>query len=273
MNKCYELGIITINFPDENQTNFSIFEDLAELFGKEYQSEAVKLLSAKLKDIKPKPTIDYESDNVSITTSNTDTLLSVIDSIIELCTNENKKLFLEINREELNIVFENAKKNRPKPKKSNIGDVFVIPLCDNTFSIGQVIDKKHHCTCALFEIRINVIQLTVSEFKKLRPISILHLSDNLLSNGTWEFLFNEQVTLNPNSGCGGRYGDIGSASFSPEMITDLANAYWGILPWNVMFDENFYDHLLLNSESRPSTALVLNEIERQKYRKDILSIN
>lgn len=266
----YKLGPITINFPDENQSNFSIFEDLAALFGKEYQSEAVKLLRSELKDIKPKASIDYESDNASITTPNIGSLLAVINSIIELSDEKHKKLFPGINQDELKIVFANAKKNRPRAKIWQTGDVFAIPLNDNTFSIGQVIDKKHHCTCALFAIRTNTIPIDQSAFKNYKPIAIMHTTDSLLNNGKWTILFNEPVTLNPNEGAGGRYGAVGSKSYSPGIMTDLANAYWGLQPWNTWFDEKYLDKLLLKGLTVPNTALILNETERQKYREENL---
>lgn len=268
----YKLGPVTINFPDEDQSNFSIFEDLAELFGKEYQSEAVKLLRAQLKEVKPKPSIDYESDNAYISTSNTDTLISVINALVELSDDENKKSFPSINQDELKLAFVNAKKNRPKPKKWEVGDVFAIPLCDNTFSIGQVLDKKY-CTCALFEIRINNPLFNQSDFRKLRPISILHLGTDLLNNGTWQILFSDQVTLDPTSGSGGKFGEVGCISYGGGgTMTDLADAYFGLQPWNVMYDEDYYDKMLLKGLSRPGTALVLNETERQKYRQEKLGI-
>jgi len=268
----YKLGPITIHFPNEDQNNFSIFEDLAELFGKDYQAEAVKLLRSKLKDIKPKPSIDYESDNISITTSNPGTLLSAINAIIELSDEENKKSFPEIDLDKLKTVLENAKKNKPKPKKWEKGDVFAIRLSDNTFSIGQVIDKQYHCTCALFPIRTGTIPISQTEFKNYEPVSIMHMTDSFLNNGRWQILFNEQVTLNPSDGSGGRYGEIGSKSYSPGTMCDLANAYWGLQPWNTWFDEKYLDKLLLKEIPVPGTALILNEAERQKYRKEKLGI-
>lgn len=267
-----QVGQITVNLPDENQSSFSIFEDLAELFDKEFQSEAVKLLKSQIKDVKPKPSIDSESDFTSITTSNVDTLLSVINVIIDLSTNESKKSFAQVNQAELQKIFTSAKKNRPKPKEWNTGDVFAITLADKSFSFGQVLDKKY-CTCALFDLRSDNQILSVQEFKKLNPISILHLHGDLLNNGEWKVLFNEKVTLNPNSGSGGRFGDIGSTSYgSGENLTDLADAYWGLTPWNVLYRDDYYDKTLLKGIERPNTALILNQADRQKYRLEKFGI-
>lgn len=268
-----QVGQIKVNLPDENKNSFSIFEDLAELFDKEYQSEAVKLLKLQIKDIKPKPSIDSESDCTSITTSNIDTLRFVINAIIELSTAENKKSFAEIDQVELLKIFANAKRNRPKPKEWNTGDVFSVTLIDNSFAFGQVLDKRY-CTCVLFNIRSDNSVLNASEFKKLRPISILHLSNgDLLNNGQWQVLFNETVTLNPNNGSGGKAGTVGSTSYGQcGNMTDLADAYWGLTPWNVMYDEDYYDEILLKGVTRPHTALVLNQVDRQKYRQEKFGI-
>ena len=268
-----QVGQIKVNLPDANQSSFSIFEDLAELFDKEYQSEAVKLFKSKIQDVKPKPSIDSESDFTSIQTSNVDTLLSAINAIIDLCTDVNKKSFAQLDQVELKKIFVNAKKNRPKPKEWNTGDVFAIPLTDKSFSFGQVLDKKY-CTCVLFDIRSDNAVLNVSEFKRLKPISILHLSNgDLLNSGQWQILFNENVTLNPSSGSGGKFGTVGASSYGQcGAMTDLADAYWGLTPWNVLYDENYYDKILLKGITRPNAALILNPTDRQKYRQEKFGI-
>src|SRR5574338_122867 len=92
----FQVGPIKINLPDANQSSFSIFHDLAELFGDEFQSDAVKKLRSKLKDVKPKASIDYEADNTHITTSNVDTLVAVITAIRELATKEFKVSFQQL---------------------------------------------------------------------------------------------------------------------------------------------------------------------------------
>jgi hypothetical protein len=263
-----QVGPIKINLPDENQSHFSIFHDLTELFGDEFQSDAVKKLRSRLKDIKPKASIDYEADNTHITTSNVDTLVAVINSIGQLVTAEFKVTFQQVDINRINEILKAAKKNRPKPKEWQTGDVFSIPLLNGTFAFGQVLDKKY-CTCALFNLQSDNSTLPQEQFKRLQPISILHLSNgDLLNNGHWNILYNQTVTLNPNSGSGGRFGDIGSSSHGQcGAMTDLANAYWGLEPWNVLYREGYYDELLLKGLTRPKTANVLNEADRKAFRK------
>ncbi len=268
------VGKIGVNLPDENQSYFSIFEDLVELFGKEYQNEAAKVLRLKLKDVRPKPSIDCESDFTHITTSNVDTLIAVMDSIIELTIDDYKTAFQEVNKAELIKIFTDAKKNRPKPKQWDTGDVFAIPLTEKTFTFGQVLNKKY-CTCALFDIRSTSAILPMWEFKKLTPISILHLSNgDLLNNGQWQIIFNNEVTLNPNDGSGGKFGTIGCVSYGRcGIMADLAKGYWGLIPWNVMYDECYYDKILLKGIKRPDSAVVLSHEDRLKYRKEKFGIS
>lgn len=263
------IGPIKIQLPDENGSSFTIFEDCAELFGQEFQREAYELLKAKIKGLKPQPIVDYESDYLHITTTNVDTIISIIQAIIELSTTNYKSEFPTIDINELRKQFSSAKKNRPKPKTWQTGDVFILPLRDNSFTVGQVLDKKY-CTCALFDTRTNEKTLSSFDFKKLKPISILHLSNgDLLNNGKWEILFNEQVTINPKSGSGGKMGDIGSISYGQcRALTNLAEAYWGLTPWNTLAEENYYDTVLLKNISRPTSAVVLSSTDRKQYRKE-----
>ena len=75
--------------------------------------------------------------------------------------------------------------------------------------------------------------------------------------------------LNPDNGSGGKFGSIGSTSYGGGgTMTDLANAYWGLEPWNVLYEQNYYDDILLKGISRPKSALILNQADRQKYRQD-----
>lgn len=263
-----KIGPIIVSFPDENDNYFSIFEDCAELFGLEFQNDAFKLLKSKLRETKPKPSLDYESDYLQITSANVDTIISTIEAIIELSTNEYKSKFPILEIDKLKKELVDAKKNRPKPKTWNSGDVFSVPLSDGSYTLGQVLDKKY-CTCALFEIRLatkSVIEPI--DFSKLKPISILHLSvGDFLNNGNWEIIFYEKIMLNPNNGSGGKMGEIGSVSYGGcGILTDLAEVYFGLYPWNTLYEEDYYDKMLLKTVSRPATARVLNPVDRQKYR-------
>ena len=87
MDKNIKYSLIEITFPDETESCFSIFEDLADLFICEVQSDAVKLLKDALKvipDLKPKPDIDFESDYTQIRSKSPETIFKVAKTIISL---------------------------------------------------------------------------------------------------------------------------------------------------------------------------------------------
>ncbi len=131
--------------------------------------------------------------------------------------------------------------------------------------------SKNHCTCVLYIYRsLTQPTITRTELKNLKPISILHLSiGDFLNSGKWQILFNENVNLNPDSGHGGKMGEIGSLSYGGcKALTDLAEAYWGLTPWNTLYKEDYYDKMLLKNISRPVTANILNALDRRQYRLD-----
>ena len=113
------------------------------------------------------------------------------------------------------------------------------------------------------------MNIALENFTRSRVVSILHLSNgDLLNNGNWKVLYHATTLIDPNSGTGGRFGDIGSKSYGQcGIMSDLANSWWGLLPWNVMYDEKYYDGLLLTGVLRPTTAVVLPSEERAKYRE------
>jgi len=127
----------------------------------------------------------------------------------------------------------------------------------------------------LFNINAENSFLTETEFKKLVPISILHLSNgDFLNNGFWDVIFNCESILDINSGSDGKFGTVGAVSYGAcGVMANLAEAFWGLLPWNVMFDEDYYDGKLLKGIERPNTILILNREDRLKYRREKFGIN
>jgi hypothetical protein len=135
-----QIGKILIRLPDENSKQFYIFQDLADLFGDEYQSDSVSKLRKELKtiDIKPKPSIDYEAENASIRTTNADTIFETAKIINELSIPE-----IKVNDSKTWTDLQKTLKDwkRPKPQKWTIGDIFTFKVKDDSFVFGQVVGK------------------------------------------------------------------------------------------------------------------------------------
>jgi len=267
--KPVKYGNIEINLPDETFGCFWVFEDLADFFNAEYQSQAVSILKRELKnstDIKPRPGIDYEADNTSIQSRSADTIFKVAEIINNLATDELKTSISD--KEKDNILAQLKAWKRPKAKKWVVGDVFSMKLKDGTFMFGQVVDT--HLTakspsCAVFELCKKTEEINEQVLNQSKVISIQHNTAEYLSNGTYCILFNARPFIDT-------HGTNKNISRSDSALVGLCNAYCGLAPWNVYYD-GYFDKMLREGVSRPESALVLNEKDRNKYRLEYFGIN
>lgn len=269
MNEIVNYGNIEIALPNETLGCFSILQDLVNVFGVEYQYEAVGLLKSELKncvDLKPKPNIDYEADNTYIESRSANTIFKVAE-IVNNLTIENFKAYLS-NEEKLEVLKKLKTWKRPKAAKWKVGDVFSLKLKDETFMFGQVIGTHltHKSpTCCLFEAKKETDQVTCEELMESRIITIENTDNECLSNKTFKILFNVAPLTSTKVSKKRSTGDL--------TLLDLCNAYYGLEPWNVLYDVAYYDKMLLDGIKRPKTVLLLDEKERDKYRLEHFGIN
>jgi hypothetical protein len=267
-------GKITIHFPDETLNGFSIYEDLADYFGVEYQSEAVTLLKKELKshaDIKPKPRIDSESGGTGIDSRSADTIFKVVEIINSLAINEFQVTLSEKEREE--ILGQMKAWKRPKKKAWSVGDVFSMELKDGSFMFGQIIGWQTidsvnfgSPTCAMFELRKTTAILNITELKESKIIAVHNTSSEYLDKGVFPVLFGTELLANSNGV--DQYSSIGD-----QHLLDLGNAYYGLEPWNVWAKENYFDKMLCADIPRPKTALILDTEARNKYRLEHFGVD
>lgn len=257
------IGPIRINLPDANQSHFSIFHDLAEVFGLEHQHEASKALKAALKAVKPKAIIDHESDYTHITSANPATIVSVVAAVLELVHEDQRDRFSPVDLDVLKDQLVAAKKNRPKPLPWGSGDIFTFSLADGSYVFGQVLDDKW-CTCALLNYRVSEPSISNAEVAAADILAILHVQGDCLNTGAWKVLFKHPILADPNSGHGGRFPGI--AYGGGGVVEKLANAYWGLSAWNTWAREDYFDRMLQPGISRPVDAVVLSQDDRKAYR-------
>jgi hypothetical protein len=222
-----QIGKFTLWLPDESSKQYYIFHDLAELFGVEFQSEAVKILKKELetKSLKPKPDIDCESDGTSIRTTNADCIYQVALSIDKLTMPEQSSGFT--NSEWTDILRQLKEWKRPKPKKWMEGDIFCFKLQDGSFTFGQIVKKPTEITkiptLALFDVKSEKQQIDFNQLKRANVITILHLLEMNLQNGKWEIIGNlNKILADPFSGPWRKHAKTGS----PGILESVANYYW-----------------------------------------------
>lgn len=263
-------GNIKIWLPTATTGYFWIFQDLVDFFGVEYQSEAVSLFKQELKkheDIKPKPNIDYEADSTHIDSRSADTIFKIAEIINNLAVSEFK---IHLSADEKQEVLRQLKAwKRPPRQKWKIGDVFSIPLLDKTFSFGQVAGTYLTAKCpimALFEIKQEKSEITIDQLLEARVLAVWNANDENLDNYECKVLFNADIIVSPD-----KVKD--KKQSGGTTICGLANVYFGLEPYNVMYKENYYDAYLQPDIERPKNVLWLNNEERIKYRREKFNID
>jgi hypothetical protein len=267
----FEAFAFDIYLPDETSSRFYIFHDLAELFGEEFNRDALMRLKKLLVEHPESPgrkvVSDYEANNVSLSASKAEIIWLVARLINENSLDKYKK---EYSVKEYEEILQKLKAwKRPKPKKWQVGDFFCFQLSNGEFAYGQVLSKDYGApSCALFEAKSHAV-LSIQEIGKARVISILHLGSNLLDKGLWKVVGGGKPMADPNSSQLGKRFAVGSISFGGgEALQSLAEAYFGLAPWNVGYcgDDYYYDKQLMPSVKRPGNCLWLSEEERDAYR-------
>jgi hypothetical protein len=259
----------TIQLPNESSAVFSIFEDLADFFGTEFQSEAFDLLTGKLKtlDLKPKPNLDYESGFTQIESKNADTIFEIAKIIHSLTLSAKKR---ELSDGELESIYGQLKKWKKPPKqKWRIGDVFSIPLLDGSFSFGQIVGTHLTPKCpilALFEIKQKLNTITTEALIEVRVLAVWNSDDEYIANHKYKVLFNHEPITSPENVKEKKQS--GGAN-----IHNLANVFFGLEPYNVAFKEEYYDTFLQPNIERPKNIIWLNKEERNKYRLEKFKID
>jgi hypothetical protein len=263
-------GNIEIDFPTASIGYFSVFQDLTDLFGVNYQSEAVSLLKQELKKhegIKPKPNIDYEADKTQIDSRSAETIFKVVEIINEIAVDKHKTHLTTGEKEEILRQLKAWKK--PKAKKWAVGDIFSMKLKNNSYMFGQIIGThltKKSPTCAVFELLKKEEETTVEELKRSCLIAVENTDNECLNNGIFKILFNSEPIASMEQAKSG-------VSTGDTALLNLCNAYYGLEPWNVLYKDTYYDEMLLQGIGRPATILILDREARNKYRLENFGIN
>lgn len=151
--------------------------------------------------------------------------------------------------------------------------VYGVPLPDGSFCFAQAIALAMVTVVdvALYSTRVHETPTSVPKLDRADLISFSATWKKALESGEWlslgvvELLTKQdespnQKILKKGTTVGIKHSDIG-------LLADICQAWHGLIPWNVMFKENYYDEQLAPGVVRSSTALVLSAEERESYRK------
>jgi len=263
-----------IHLPDASSSRFGIFHDVAELLDLEYQEDAVAAFRREAKSRDPvllrRLRIDWESGSAFIDAAKPDSILFAALVLNDIAVSPHHRLVDGRVEDELRALLRSWK--RPKRHPWRKGDVFAAPLSDGSYAHGQVLKARHRSpTCALLDVRSPAPESGVEAVIGARVLSILHLGPDLLDQGLWTIIGNASPVVDPDSGPCGDGFSVGDVSFgSGTHLVDLAEAYWGIKPWNVGWygEDDFFGNLLMADVARPDSAWILSPEERARYRAE-----
>ncbi|MGI2190292.1 hypothetical protein ACRN9V_02190 [Shewanella baltica] len=158
--------------------------------------------------------------------------------------------------------------------------VYAVPLSDSTYGIAQA--------NAIQSSFINIVYVAIFsdrfiEIPKASPV--LTRESAICLRATWEQGLNRKEWKSigiapeafdkselPNE----RYRHdayVGTENSDVALLTKHLEAYHGLAPWNVMFDPKYFDQLLRPGIHRPESEILLDDKERETYRREVLNIN
>lgn len=146
--------------------------------------------------------------------------------------------------------------------ETKAGDVFLIPLTDGEFSIGQVIafeTRGIHCiSCGLFNqlASIRAENSVIPDESQL--FSTLLVSHVHILKGTWPVVNNLPVKIAKKYlpyEKELRKGGIGARIQSPGIVESFVDAFFCKKPWNMYARTNLFDELLLDPSKKPKTLI------------------
>lgn len=148
------------------------------------------------------------------------------------------------------------RKNSMPKQVPKIGDIFLVPIDDNSSVFGQIVEIEkevlNSITCAYFNCREGCGGLDLSA-----PISIQFVTRDLFTNGTWRRVSNKPVEISDNvfpHRYTAKNGWIGAEVIGSGNIKSFLSAFFGLRAWDEMNDPNYYEKLLLPGVHRHGHA-------------------
>jgi hypothetical protein len=155
-----------------------------------------------------------------------------------------------------------AKKHRQRPSP---GDLFLVPLSDGTWSLGQVISLEFEALdsilCGFSGQRREGHEFPVLNSTLLPAdlISLIFVTPDQLANGNWRIV-GRSVPPNIESlldlSALRRSGFLGVNIIGSANVEKFLNAFHCLFPWNGFYDPNYLDNLLIAPDKKPTNVLL-----------------
>jgi len=157
-------------------------------------------------------------------------------------------------------------KKRRKKQQWSVGDIFLIPLSDKTFSFAQILqytgEALNSVVCAFFGLKVKdeaegkdrIVELNDSSL-----ISVLFTTRDLLDSGDWLIVDNKHpIDISPylNLNKMESEGFIGVKVIGSGIVSKFLDAYFGLYPWDGFYKPDYLDNLLISPKKKPKNVML-----------------
>jgi hypothetical protein len=232
--KTLRIGEIDVHFPDAVFATFWFMHDLADTFGVETNAEAERRLRASLAALRAENIkVDHESDYVFVHAKRADSLISALRSV-EHATG--RSMFAA---EDLAAAArEMSAWKRPKPVQYREGDLVAVPLSDGSQGAIHVLGPR---LFLVLETRAETLDALRGALAAGAGACVAgrSLSDEEIVTGEWPIVGSRRPAppVSPSSLTDGR--PTGGS------VVDFLESFFGIAPWDSLFDCDEFDDWLL----------------------------
>lgn len=139
---------------------------------------------------------------------------------------------------------------------------FLIPLENGHVTVGffhkYFADAMNSYLCSFYDlVAIDETSLP-SNLSEANTIALLLVTRDLLDNGTWplsdRFYFSKEKIS--TTSFDEKESFKGIKIIGSGIVRKFANAYFGLLPWDMMHDPNYFDKLMLPGAAQPSCRIL-----------------
>ena len=150
------------------------------------------------------------------------------------------------------------------------GSVYGVPLAGDGYGICQAIENMlpNAVYIAVFSYHFEKAPANLPPLDKRDILSLGATWKQQLNNGTWLHLGVSEPVVRKIEFPNEKYaanGYVGAQHSDAGLYSKFLSACFGLIPWNGMFREDFWEDYLNARHPRPSGIWLLDSEEREKY--------
>lgn len=158
------------------------------------------------------------------------------------------------------------------------GAVYAVPLGDGSYGLAQAIDAMmvNVIYVALFAARVPELPAAPPPLRREAVVALTATWRQHLNRGDWPYIGEAATVVRKGAFPSEQFakaGYVGARHYDAGLLAKFLAAYHGLLPWNVMHVEDYYDRLLAPGVSRPAAAVLLDPAARAAYRAEKFGID